>query len=59
MPPLPLAMIGAQPVLLILVVALVLFGGQKIPDLLRSVGRGVGELKDGVEEGKKALAMRD
>lgn len=61
MPPLPLAMIGAEPLLVVLVVVLVLFGGQKIPELMKNVGRGVGEMKNGIEEGKSALreTLRD
>ncbi|HTQ10291.1 MAG TPA: twin-arginine translocase TatA/TatE family subunit [Fimbriimonadaceae bacterium] len=41
-------------ILLFLVVVL-LFGSQKIPELMRGVGRGMGEFKKGVEEGKKTL----
>ncbi|OWU65062.1 MAG: twin-arginine translocase TatA/TatE family subunit [Armatimonadetes bacterium Cent15-Ar3] len=36
-------------------VVLLLFGGAKIPQLMRGLGRGVGELKVGLEEGKKAF----
>lgn len=59
--PLPLAMIGAEPLLVVLVVVLVLFGGEKIPELMKNVGRGVGEMKNGIEEGKSALrdTLRD
>lgn len=61
MPPLPFAMIGAEPLLVVLVVVLVLFGGEKIPELMKNVGRGVGEMKNGIEEGKEALrdTLRD
>jgi sec-independent protein translocase protein TatA len=46
--------IGAgQEWLIILVVILILFGGTKIPQLMRGVGQGVGELKKGLEEGKR------
>ena len=41
--------------MIILAVVLVLFGGKKIPELLRGVGRGVGELQRGLEEGKRSL----
>jgi sec-independent protein translocase protein TatA len=41
--------------LLIVGVVLLLFGGAKIPQLMRGLGRGVGELKVGLEEGKKAF----
>lgn len=39
----------------ILIIVLVLFGGKKIPELLRGVGKGVGELQKGLEEGKKTM----
>ncbi len=44
-----------QPWHLILVLAIVvlLFGGAKIPELMRGVGKGMGEFKKGVEEAKK------
>ncbi|MEJ5170000.1 MAG: twin-arginine translocase TatA/TatE family subunit [Fimbriimonadales bacterium] len=44
-----------QELWIILIVILVLFGGKKIPELLRGVGRGVGELQKGLEEGRKNL----
>jgi sec-independent protein translocase protein TatA len=47
--------IGYQELLIILVVILVLFGGSKIPQLMRGVGRGVGELQKGLEEGKRSF----
>ncbi len=50
-----LAFIGAEPALLVLVAVLVLFGGQKIPELMRGVGQGIGELKKGVEDIKPKL----
>jgi sec-independent protein translocase protein TatA len=34
---------------------LLLFGGAKIPQLMRGLGQGVGELKKGLDEGKKAF----
>lgn len=40
---------------IILIIVLVLFGGKKIPELLRGVGKGVGELQKGLEEGKKTM----
>jgi sec-independent protein translocase protein TatA len=39
----------------ILVIILLLFGGKKIPELLRGVGKGVGELQKGIHEGKRTL----
>jgi len=46
-------MIGAQEIILILVVILLLFGGRKIPELMRGLGKGVKEYKkavNGVED---------
>ncbi len=46
---------GGQEMIVVLVIVLVLFGGKKIPELLRGVGKGVGELQKGLEEGKRQL----
>jgi sec-independent protein translocase protein TatA len=45
--------IGGSELLVILVIILVLFGGKKLPDLARSLGRSLGEFKKGREEGEK------
>ena len=50
-----IAMLGPEPVLLLLVVVLVLFGGSKIPELMRGIGQGVGELKKGVDDVKGSM----
>ncbi|MGV3613724.1 MAG: twin-arginine translocase TatA/TatE family subunit [Fimbriimonas sp.] len=41
-----------QELLIVLVVVLVLFGGPKIPELMRGVGRGIEEFKAGVDDGR-------
>lgn len=41
-----LAGLGATEVIVILVVVLLLFGGKKIPELMRGLGKGVKEFKD-------------
>lgn len=43
--------IGWPELVLILVVALVLFGPDRLPDLARSVGKAVKAFKDGLREG--------
>jgi len=46
-----LGVLGGQEILLILIAILVLFGGKKIPELMRGIGKGVSEFnkaKDGV-----------
>ena len=45
--------IGPTQLLIVLVIILVLFGGNKLPDLARSLGRSLGEFKKGKEEGEK------
>lgn len=42
-----LLFLGGQEVIIILIVVLLLFGGKKIPELMRGLGRGVKEFKDG------------
>lgn len=46
---------GGAEWIIILVVILIFFGGAKIPELMRGIGKGVGELKSGLEEGKKSV----
>ncbi|MBQ3949144.1 MAG: twin-arginine translocase TatA/TatE family subunit [Bacteroidales bacterium] len=43
-----LGIIGGQEILIILVIVLVLFGGRKIPELMRGLGKGVKEYKNAV-----------
>ena len=53
--------LGATEIILILAVVLLLFGGRKIPELMRGLGRGMKEFKDAskgetpgpAEEGEK------
>lgn len=42
--------IGSQELLLIVFVALLLFGGKKIPEMMRGLGRGIREFKRGQAE---------
>jgi sec-independent protein translocase protein TatA len=47
--------LGSNELLIIVGLVILLFGGKKIPELMRGVGKGVGELKRGLEEGKRGL----
>ena len=43
--------IGVEELILILVIVLVLFGGKKLPELSRSIGQSIKELRDGFKDG--------
>jgi sec-independent protein translocase protein TatA len=58
--------IGGMEVILILAVVLLLFGGKKIPELMRGVGKGIREfntarasLKEELEEGMKESERKE
>jgi sec-independent protein translocase protein TatA len=50
--------LGMQELLIILLIALIIFGGKKIPELAKGLGQGIREfktsLKDGEQEGQGA-----
>lgn len=41
-------MLGTQEILIIALIVLLLFGGKKIPELMKGLGKGVKSFKDGV-----------
>ena len=45
-----LGIIGGQEIIIILLIVLVLFGGKKIPELMKGLGKGVKSFKDGMKE---------
>lgn len=54
--------IGPNQVILIVLVVLLLFGGKKIPELMRGLGRGVKEFKDAThndDDRKKGDGSKD
>ncbi len=52
---------GGWQILLIVVVVLLLFGGKKIPEMMRGIGRGVKEFKDGIagDDNEKKAGQED
>ncbi len=47
--------LGMQEVLVIALIILLLFGGRKIPELMKGLGQGVKSFKDGMKEIEKPL----
>jgi len=43
--------LGSQELMVILVIVLVLFGGSKLPEIARSLGKSMREFKKGIDEG--------
>ena len=42
--------LGTPEIILIALIVLLLFGGKRIPELMRGLGRGVKSFKDGMKE---------
>lgn len=45
-----LGMIGMQEIIIIALIVLLFFGGRKIPELMKGLGKGVKSFKDGMNE---------
>ena len=45
--------VGAGEIVLIALIILLLFGGKKIPELMRGLGKGVRSFKEGMNEAKE------
>ena len=54
-----MGMIGPWQIALLVVVVLLLFGGRKIPELMRGLGGGIKEFKDAVKEDDKSANEGD
>lgn len=54
-----LAIPGVWSIVLIVVVVLLLFGGKKIPELMRGLGGGIKEFKDATREEKEKEENKD
>jgi sec-independent protein translocase protein TatA len=50
-----LAVLSPTHMVLVVVVVLLLFGAQKIPELARSLGSGMSQFKKGLREGEQSL----
>ena len=52
---LPLGVIGPWQVVIIALVILLLFGGKKIPELMKGIGKGVRSFKEGINGIEKEI----
>ncbi len=50
-----LGMLGTNEIIIILVIVLLLFGGRKIPELMRGLGKGMREFNDAKDNVKKEI----
>lgn len=46
----PMAFVGGWEIIIIALIVLLLFGGKKIPELMKGLGKGVKSFKDGMKE---------
>ena len=44
------ALLGTPEIIVIVVVIVLLFGGRKIPELMRGIGKGIKEFKEGIND---------
>lgn len=51
----PLGVIGMWEVVIIALIVLLLFGGKKIPELMKGLGKGVKSFKEGLNEVEKDI----
>ena len=47
--------LGAGEIIIIALVVLLLFGGKKIPELMRGIGKGVRSFKEGISDVEKEI----
>ncbi len=55
----PMLMIGTWEIVAIVAVVLLLFGGKKIPELMKGLGQGVKSFKQGMNEVEKEIKDMD
>ncbi|NNC35590.1 MAG: twin-arginine translocase TatA/TatE family subunit [Croceitalea sp.] len=54
-----IGMIGPWQIVLVVLIVLLLFGGKKIPELMRGLGSGIKEFKDASKEEEKLEDKKD
>lgn len=51
--------IGTQEIIFIVLIVLLFFGGKKIPELMKGLGKGVHSFKEGIKGVENDLDIRD
>ncbi|MDR1758448.1 MAG: twin-arginine translocase TatA/TatE family subunit [Bacteroidales bacterium] len=51
--------LGTPEIIIIAIVVLLLFGGKKIPELMRGIGKGVKSFKDGINGKDEIFESKD
>lgn len=51
--------IGTQEILFIVLIVLLFFGGKKIPELMKGLGKGVRSFKDGMSGVESDVTVKD
>ena len=52
-------MLGTQEIIIIALIILLLFGGKKIPELMKGLGKGIRNFKDGVKGIEDDINLND
>ncbi len=51
--------LGITEIVIIALIVLLLFGGKKIPELMKGLGKGVRSFKEGINEVKDEISIKD
>ncbi|MCP1995190.1 twin-arginine translocase TatA/TatE family subunit [Flavobacterium sp. HSC-61S13] len=54
-----LGLVGPWQIILIVAIVLLMFGGKKIPELMKGLGSGIKEFKDATKEDDKSTSKKD
>ncbi|MDG2397160.1 MAG: twin-arginine translocase TatA/TatE family subunit [Flavobacteriaceae bacterium] len=57
--PIFIGMIGMPQIILVVIVVLLLFGGRKIPELMKGLGSGIKEFKKATKEDKESSNIEE
>jgi len=55
----PLGILGGQEIILIVLAVLLLFGGRKIPELMKGLGKGIKEFKKATNDSEVSKDLND